>query len=156
MRRLILVGGILALGALGFGLYQASDAITHPVSCPGAFYGFGCPASHEQTSYVTANWTMVGLMILAILPVTRLGRIRSQLWRGLTLATFILAVLLFPLPVGVVASFFLSAVAPGTGVLVLFGIQALILLELFTFASVWPVGVAPAPPAANPAPPTPV
>jgi hypothetical protein len=118
MRPISVALAILALLLDGFAVFQAVHqavhAILNPVSCPSAF--LGCSANGEESSYTAALWSDVVLLVAGLLSVILGGRVRSGAWRVITAVTFTGTVLLFPLPLGMVAAIFLSTIAPGVGV----------------------------------------
>jgi hypothetical protein len=137
MRPIILALAILALLLDGFAVFQAIHAILNPTSCPGAF--FGCSANGEESSYTAALCSDVVLLVAGLLSVILGGRIRSAAWRVITAVTFAVTVLLFPLPMGMVAAIFLSTIAPGVGAFgyLVFPVAAGAIL--LAFGILWPV-----------------
>jgi hypothetical protein len=114
MRPTIVALALLALLLDGFAIVQAVHVILIPVSCPGVF--FGCPANGEESSYTAALWSDAVLVVSGLLSLIVGRRIQGGRWRAITAVTFAVTVLLFPLPVGMVAAVFLSTIAPGIGV----------------------------------------
>jgi hypothetical protein len=138
MRPIIVAAAILALLLDGFAVFQAVHAILNPVSCPGAF--FGCSANGEESSYTAALWSDAVLLVPGLLSVIIGGRIEScQPWRRITLIIFTVTVLLFPLPIGMVAAIFLSTIAPGVGVFGYLVVPVVAGATLLTFGLLWPV-----------------
>jgi hypothetical protein len=137
MRPTIVALAILALLLDGFAIVQAIHAILTPVSCPGAF--LGCPANGEESSYTAALWSDVVLVVPGLLSVIVGGRIQRGRWRGITAVTFAVTVLLFPLPVGMVAAVFLSTIAPGIGVFAYLVFPVAAGAILLAFGLRWPV-----------------
>lgn len=137
MRPTILALAILALLLDGFAIVQAVHAIANPVSCPGAF--FGCPENGEESSYTAALWSDGFLAVAGLLSLIIHARISGRLWRALTVITFIVTVVVFPLPIGMVTAIFLSTVTPGVGVFgyLIFPLGAGVLLLAFGLR--WPV-----------------
>jgi hypothetical protein len=137
MRPIILALAIVALLLDGFAVVQAIHAIANPVSCPGAFVG--CPQNGEESSYTAALWSDGLLAVAGLLSLIIHRRISGRLWRTLTVVAFIVTVVVFPMPIGLVIAIFLSTIAPGVGV---FGYLILPLgagVLLLAFALRWPV-----------------
>jgi hypothetical protein len=137
MRVIMLALASLALLLDGFAVVQAVHAIAHPVSCPGAF--FGCSANGEESSYTAALWSDAFLAVAGLLSLVVHTRISGRLWRTFTVVAFIVTVVVFPLPIGMVMAIFLSTVAPGVGVFgyLLFPFAAGVVLLAFGLR--WPV-----------------
>jgi len=137
MRPILLALASLALLLDGFAVVQAVHAIAHPVSCPGAF--FGCPTNGEESSYTAALWSDAFLAVAGLLSLIIYTRITGRLWRALMVVAFVVTVVVFPLPIGMLTTIFLSTVAPGVGVFgyLIFPFAAGALL--LAFGVRWPV-----------------
>jgi hypothetical protein len=137
MRPVLLALASLALLLDGFAVVQAIHAIANPVSCPGAFVG--CPQNGEESSYTAALWSDGFLAVAGLLSLIIHKRISGRLWQTLALVAFIVTVVVFPMPIGIVIAIFLSTVAPGVGVFgyLIFPFAAGLLL--LAFGVRWPV-----------------
>lgn len=110
---------VITLVSWSFGI----SAILHPVGCPGAFTG--CPQNGEETSYYFGYLVGVLTLIASILSLILTERQPEKAGKWVSRILFVLSLLFFPIPFGLMLSIFWSTVLPG------YGIFAFLLIPVF-------------------------